>query len=542
MNKYLIALSAGSACLFSNNLTAADKESSSDNNKNRPNIIYLMADDHQAMALGCTGNKEVHTPTLDALASKGILFDKAYATSPICMPSRATVMTGMYEFKTGCNFNTGSLSVRDWQNNSYPELLRKNGYLTAFAGKWGFKIEDNYDYKKDFDFWGGFQGSGQGSYKTSDNSSLLPFAERYKHVTRALGAFGRDFIKKAAESGKPFCLSISFKAPHKPHCFIDVEDKKLFKNVTFSKPANYGDEFLKNLPPQPKLSRQRVQWKEWDPEHYQEHTKAYYQLIAGIDAAVKMILDELKEQNIDRKTIVIYTSDNGYAMGAHGFQGKSLPYEEQARIPLIIYDPQSKKHGVKSHSLVANIDYAPTILDYAGVSIPPKMDGKSLKKLVRNNPEMKIHDSIMLVQNWAAGRCDIPKGVTIVSGAWKYIYWCYGDKNISPAEELYNLMKDPHETENILKTKPASDTLSALQKKYDDYICKWKQSTRPKYSKYGILFDRNIPWQQKSFKGAPGKFLTKEMYKEYVGAEPPDGLIKIRKHRKNRRRKKHRKK
>jgi len=527
INKYLMALGSGGVFWISTEMHSAE---------NKPNIIFLMADDHQFMAMGCMGNKEVRTPTLDALANKGLLFDRAYATSPICMPSRATVMTGMYEFKTGCNFNTGSLKAKDWQNISYPELLRKNGYFTGFAGKWGFRIEDGYDYEKDFDKWGGFEGSKQGSYVTSQNSSLKGYSEKYPHVTRALGAFGRDFIKQAVKKGKPFCLSISFKAPHKPHTLIAHEDAKLFSGVKFSTSDNYGDEFFKNLPFQPKLTRQRAQWNEWDPEHYQEHTKAYYQLIAGLDAAVNMILEELDKQNIAKKTLVIYTSDNGYAMGAHGFQGKSLPYEEQSRIPLIVYDPTSEIHGKRIHSLVANIDFAPTILDYAGIEIPAKIDGKSLKSLIQKNSVKELHDSIMLIQNWAPGSCDIPKAMSIVSGLWKYIYWCYGDNNISPSEELYNLTVDPHEIHNIVKKSPSSDHLARMHEKYDEYIERWRKEAREKYTRNSVLFNRNIPWQQKKFRGSPGRFVTKEMYRKYVGAEPPEGLIKKRKHRKRNRR------
>jgi arylsulfatase A-like enzyme len=542
MKKEIIALTLSGVSLSLANAETLKTTSAPIKENNRPNIIFLMADDHQAMALGCMGNKEVYTPNLDAFADQSLIFDKAYATSPICMPSRASVMTGMYEFKTGSSFSTGSLQVKDWKNNSYPMLLKKSGYSIAFAGKWGFRIEDKYDYSKDFDAWGGFRGSSQGSYLTKDNLSLVKYAEKYPHVTRALGAFGKDYIKNAVKVGKPFCLSISFKAPHKPHLFIDKEDETLFKGIKFSTGKNYGDAFSKLLPPQAKLSRQRALWNEWAPGEFQKHIKKYYQLIAGIDSAVKMILDELKALNIDKKTVIIYTSDNGYALGAHGLQGKSFPYEEMSRIPLIIYDPNAIAHGNRTSSLVANIDFAPTILDYAGVSIPKKMDGKSLKPLLEKNPKIKVHESILLIQNWAAGSCDIPKAMTVVSGAWKYTFWSYGDKNISPQEELFNIIEDPIEIKNKLKTSPSSDILESMHQKYDQYLHFWSENARPEYVKNVILYDRNIPWQQKKFKGTRGKFVTKEMYREYAGAEPAKGLIKERKNGKNWNRRKNRKK
>jgi arylsulfatase A-like enzyme len=167
-----------------------------------------MADDHRALSLGSRGNKEIITPNLDQLARDGISFTRCYATSPLCMASRATVMTGMFEYKTGCNFQTGKLSAQDW-GQSYPVLMKRAGYRIAFAGKWGFPITVA-DYQETFDKWGGFQGAGQGHYETSKNPALLSYAKEYPHVSKALGAFGQDFIRESAKAGKAFaCLSVS---------------------------------------------------------------------------------------------------------------------------------------------------------------------------------------------------------------------------------------------------------------------------------------------------------------------------------------------
>ena len=152
----------------------------------KPNIVFLMADDHRAYSLGCVGDRQIHTPNLDRLARQGLLFQRCYATSPLCMASRATVMTGLYEYKTGCNFSTGKLSAADWRR-SYPVLLREAGYRIAFAGKWGFPLEAR-DYAQQFHKWGGFEGAGQGSYVTARNPAMKPYARKHPHVTRALGA------------------------------------------------------------------------------------------------------------------------------------------------------------------------------------------------------------------------------------------------------------------------------------------------------------------------------------------------------------------
>ena len=185
----------------------------------QPNIIYLMSDDQSIYSIGCYGNIDVQTPNLDRLSADGITFDNHYVSTAICMASRASVMTGMYEYKTGCNFQHGDLTEGKW-HMSYPILLREAGYLTAFAGKFGFNIIDGPDGKRlpmperDFDSWGG--GEGQTKYKTVANNSIKEYADEYPHSTLAYGAFGRDFIAQAAQTDQPFCLSISFKAPHKP--------------------------------------------------------------------------------------------------------------------------------------------------------------------------------------------------------------------------------------------------------------------------------------------------------------------------------------
>lgn len=468
----------------------------------RPNIVFLMADDHQAQALGCMGNREILTPQIDRLAADGVVFERCYATSPLCMASRATVMTGMYEYKTGCNFETGKLAADDWHGLAYPVLLRASGYRTAFAGKWGFPLEVD-DYQGDFDAWGGFVGASQGFYRTAKNPSLVEYAERYPHVTRALGAFGRDFIRESVESDRPFCLSISFKAPHKPHDEIDPADRGLYKDVEFSRPPNFGEQGAARLPLQPKLGRQYYQRDEWDDDHYQDHLRAYYRLISGVDTAVGMIREEIERQGVADNTVIIYTSDNGYFCGMHGLQGKVLPYEESARIPLIILDPRSPSagHGLRSKSLVANIDFAATILQLAGLSHTPKVDGTSLVRVV-NDPTQNVRDSLLLIQNWGWINSDHNKGLAVVTDDWKYINWCYADENLPPAEELFFLPDDPFEINNRIDDPAAATAKRRLQTVYDGFHAHWSVYcvNVPDYKRYRLIFDRHVPWQKKTYR------------------------------------------
>ena len=459
-----------------------------------------MTDDQHAGALGAMGNSLIQTPNLDLLAQKGVVFERCYATNPLCMAARATVMTGMYEYKTGCNFLTGNLGAEDWQQMAYPVLLKKHGYRNGFAGKWGFSI-DGVDGREAFDKWGTLQG-GQGHYQTQRNPNMFAYSQQYPHVTRALGAFGRDFIGQSVQSNQPFCLSLSFKAPHKPHDIIDPKDQELYKNVTFPYPDSFGCEGLRRLPIQAKLGRQYYQRDEWCIDQYQQHLKHYYQLISGVDSAVGMVLDELEHQKVANHTIIIFTSDNGYFCGAHGLQGKVLPYDDASRIPLIIYHPGllSAEKRLRTKAVVGNIDFAPTILDAAGIQIPWRMDGASLLPIV-NDPMRKVRDVLGIIQNWDWTNRDMTKGLAITSEDWKYINWCYADRNITPAEELFNLNQDPAEMENRIDDPVAAGELTMLRDAYDQFHRHWAKHCvdGPHYKRYQQIFDRHIPWVEKQY-------------------------------------------
>ncbi|MEM1063457.1 MAG: sulfatase-like hydrolase/transferase, partial [Planctomycetota bacterium] len=426
----------------------------------QPNVVFLVSDDHQASALGCMGNAEIETPRLDGLAARGVLFDRCYATSAICMASRATVLTGMYEFKTGCNFLTGPFRADDWAD-SYAVRLREAGYRIGFAGKWGMPSK-GFDQAEGFDAWGGFAGSGQGSYRTAKNPSLRPYAKESPHVTRALGAFGRDFIAAVEDDDRPFCLSLSFKAPHKPHDDIDRADAVRYAGTVFPEPPGYGPAGAALLPLQPKLGRHYLQRDEWAPDRYQSHLRAYYQLISGVDTAVGMVLDALERHGVADNTLVIYTSDNGYHCGAHGLQGKVLPYETGARIPLIVFDPRlpESARGRRSGAVVGNIDFAPTILAAAGLDPPGRADGVDLGPLLTGEAD-RVRDSLGLIQAWDVRDRDMTKALAVAGEDWKYIRWCYADENVPPAEELY-ARSDVGELENRIDDPDAAGVLSDL--------------------------------------------------------------------------------
>ncbi len=498
----------------------------------RPNIVFMMSDDHKATAMGCMGNQEIETPNLDQLAGQGVVFERCYATSPLCNPSRVTSMTGMYEYKTGANFSVGSISSVFWNEFSYPMLLKKAGYQTAFAGKWGFSLEDtDYDYIGDFDAWGGFERGLQGSYVTEENESLRGYTQEYPHVSRALGAFGSDFIEEAAESGEPFCLSISFKTPHSPHNVIDPLDQGRYEGVTFPEPPSFGQAGVDRLPTQAKLGRQYLLRRGWSGDAYQVSLRRYYQLISGMDAGIGMVMQALEDAGVADNTVVIYTSDNGYHCGEHGLQGKMLPYDSSARIPLIVYDPRSPSQGknLRNSSVVGNIDFASTILDLAGLEAPAKMDGVSLRPLI-DDPSGRVRDTMLVVQNWGWMVNDHNRALAVVSEDWKYINWCYADENVPPTEELFHLKEDPSEMSNVVGNPEHSETLAAYQETYDQYHESWVSECveTEQYTRMGRIFDRHLPWQEKDFQvdGTPGGRAEKkkwpdflEIYQELTGKE-----------------------
>lgn len=456
----------------------------------RPNIVFLMADDQCTYSMGCYGTPRVKTPNLDQLAEDGMIFDRHYVSTAICMASRANVMTGLVEYKHGCNFMHGPLLKKHWKN-SYPVLLKSAGYVTGFAGKFGFEVSSSPGQRGvlpegDFDGWGG--GPGQTHYRTSQNQSMQRYAKKYPHSTRAYGAFGADFINKYANQDDPFCLSISFKAPHRP---VDPDPKfnQVYEGVKFVKPKNYGRQYGEHFSLQSKQGRQFERFQSWGySNNYDAVMAKYYQQIFAIDVAVGMIRQALIDSKCEKNTVVIYTSDNGFMCGAHGYGSKVLPYEESSRVPLIIFDPRHPNSGkkIRCGELTSNLDFAPTILALAGVKSPP-VDGRDLTKLYAA-PQTPIHDFVPLINVWG------PRStfsLSVVTRDTKFIRWPFTNDKMKPREELYNLQSDPMELSNLIA--PAhnewSDEIKTLaesmEAKYQQVVNDWKKSG-VRYHKYDI--------------------------------------------------------
>ena len=251
---------------------------------------------------------------------------------------------------------------------------------------------------------------------------------------------------------------------------------------------------------QSKQGRQYTRFVEWHYDtNYDGVMARYYQLVYGIDVAIGMIFEELEKQGIADNTVIIYTSDNGYICGAHGYASKVLPMEEASRAPLMIYDPRSENAGKKLRckSITGNIDFAPTILDLAGQPIPKNMDGKSILPLLEN-PKKDIHTQLTFMNAWGI----VPtQSLSCITKEWKYTYWWYGDSKMKPVEELYNIKNDPLEMKNLVEDCKVQSDLKKMRAKYDNELKTWKKEAVDynDYQQYIKLFDRSIPWDQKKF-------------------------------------------
>lgn len=432
----------------------------------KPNIIFILTDDQRFDAIGYAGNKFVETPEMDALAKAGTYFNKAIVTTPICAASRASIITGLHERAHNFNFQTGNIR-EEYMESSYPTLLKNNGYHTGFYGKYGVRYDD---LDKQFDEFESYDRNNQYAdrrgyyYKTIDKDTV--------HLTRYTGQKALDFIDSNASSKEPFCLSLSFSAPHahdpaEDQYFWQNSTNNLLTDVTIPPPALSDDKYFNA---QPKIVREgfnrlRWTWRYDTPEKYQHSLKGYYRMISGIDLEIKEIRKKLKEKGLEDNTVIIVMGDNGYFLGERQLAGKWLMYDNSIRVPLLIFDPRVNKHQ-DIDDMVLNIDVTSTIADLAGVQIPSTWQGKSLMPIVNQETKTIKRDTILIEHIWDFESIAPSEGVR--TEEWKYFRYV-NDKTI---EELYNLKKDPQEINNLIGKKKYIETANKLRSKLDELIKK----------------------------------------------------------------------
>ena len=434
----------------------------------RPNILFLLTDDQRWDALGCAGNSIIHTPNIDDLAKKGVLFTNTFVTTSICASSRASILSGQYTCRHGIADFATSFS-EEALSRTYPILLRQGGYRIGFVGKYGVGRGQDFPADK-FDFWRGCPGQCD-PYERKDESG------NYRHLTKIMADQAIEFLRTCSKN-QPFCLSVSFKAPHAqdgdPRQFVyDPAYEDLYQNVTIPKPKTATDHHLKAMPGflQADETIARTRWHLCfdTPEKYQKMVKGYYRLITGVDTAIGKIREELVRMGLSGNTIIIFSSDNGFFLGEHGFSGKWYAYEESIRVPLIIYDPRRlvSNHSQRREEIALNIDLAPTILSLVGESIPDCMQGCDLTPLlkdrkVRWRKDFLYEHALPIFRKKTGESYDpIPLSEGVVASRYKYIR--YIDYQY---EELYDLKIDPCEENNLANARAYSAVLKTMRERY----------------------------------------------------------------------------
>ncbi|WP_020607603.1 sulfatase family protein [Spirosoma spitsbergense] len=436
-----------------------------------PNIIFLLADDQRWDALGVAGNTLIKTPSLDRLARDGFYFKRSYVTTPICAISRASIFSGQYARRHGIvsfatPFSDSALA------QTYPALLRQAGYRTGFIGKYGV---GNTMPVEAFDYWRGFPGQGNYAARDAQGNPV--------HLTDLMEQQMDEFLQ-ANPAGRPFCLSVSFKAPHAqdgatPEFPYADRFADLYRDKTIPRPELAKDKYYRQFPDwfrHNDKNESRIRWSRRfaTDSLFQETTKSYNRLITGVDEVVGNLRQSLKERGLADNTIILYTSDNGFYEGEYGFADKWYGHELSIRVPLIIYDPrQPAWHGQATNRYTLNIDLAPTMLTLAGVPVPARMQGRTLTALMnnRNTPwrtEFYFEHPINIPSVF------IPQSEGVLSDDKKYVHYYNVREPADSYEEVYNLKTDPGELMNLANKPPGK----ALEKSLLPIFNRLKQAAR----------------------------------------------------------------
>lgn len=431
----------------------------------RPNLLFIFADDHPQVCMGCMGNEHIQTPHLDRLAADGVLFTNSFVTTAICCSNRACILTGQHMRRHGIRDFAEPLSADAFQE-TYPALLRSAGYRTGYLGK--FAVGAPTAGRKplalpadQFDFWLGFPQS-------------INFRQeldgKVQYLTTRMEEQAVEFLR-SNPSNQPFCLTVALKEPHGPWNYFDPDIPDAYKDVRIPPPPTFTRE---DYDAQPEFLRTSLnggpseKWLE-DDNAYQQYVRTFYRLVSRADLAVGRLRESLKAQGLDQNTVIIYSSDHGSMLGAHGLSGKWIMYEESIRAPLIVYDPRlpSATRGRSCDKMVLSIDLAPTMLGLAGVKIPDAMQGRDFSPLLRGEPvDWRTDWYYEHVYNTRPPRRPIVKVEGVRSERWKYARY----PEIEPvAEQLFDLENDPLERDNLATDATHRKTLTQLRNRCDEY-------------------------------------------------------------------------
>ncbi len=411
--------------------------------KKRPNVIFILTDDHRWDAFSCMGHPFIKTPNLDRIANEGAHFENAFVTTSLCSPSRASFLTGQYPHTHGV---VNNFTPWDERNTTFMELVKKSGYNTAFIGKWhmpgeGVPNPKGVDHLITFTKLGG-----QGVYFDCPLYINGVETERKgKYITEDLTDFALDFIEK--DRNEPFCLYLSHKAVHhgfRPpkhlNSLYDGVDLRLPKESDPFIPLTNNHAFVGSLMPLDMMYRN------------------YCETVVSVDEQVGRVLDRLDEMGITDDTVIIYAGDNGFFWGEHGLFDKRLPYEESIRIPFFIRYPKLTGSGGRREQMVLNIDLAPTIFDVLGIPIPDSVQGQSMVPYMKNRASKGRHS--WLYEYFPEFPTHVPGSTAVRTKRYKYVEY----QNNVRSRELFDLKADPKEKKNLMKTKQGKLLAADLKK------------------------------------------------------------------------------
>jgi arylsulfatase A-like enzyme len=490
----------------------------------RPNIIVIVTDDHAKNAMSAFGSKIINTPNLDRIAKEGIKFNNAFVTNALCGPSRAVILTGKYSHINGFKDNQ---SVFDNRQMTFVKLLKEAGYYTSVVGKWHLVTEPT-----GFDYWNIL--IDQGTYYNPDFVEMGDTTRKIGYTTDLITDEAIKQLEKQTDE-KLFCLLLHHKAPHR-NWMPNFKHFGMFDNDTIPLPQTFFDDYSTRsdaarqqdmeivnmfrsddmkliLPPGSKdpgsgggngFDGAKIwasnygrftdeQKKLWDAYYkpiseafyksnpkgddlkrwmYERYIKDYLACVASVDENIGRVLEYLEKRKMLDNTLIVYTSDQGFFLGEHGWYDKRFMYEESMGTPLVMRYPQRMAGDLVSDELVLNLDIAPTILELAGVDVPEEMQGRSLLPLMSSTPDKEWRKSVYYhYYEFPYGWHNVKKHYGIRTQRYKLIHF-YDDIN---AWELYDLEEDPNEMKNLIgdaDRKNLIDSLkqqlAALRQEYND--------------------------------------------------------------------------
>ncbi|WP_298792939.1 sulfatase family protein [uncultured Allomuricauda sp.] len=506
---------------------AEKKKEEQDTPKEKPNIIFIMSDDHAYQAISAYSDHLIQTPNIDRIGKEGIVFTNASVTNSICAPSRATILTGKH---THINGKVDNLMPFDTTQVTFPQLFQKAGYETAMFGKLHFG--NNPKGVDDFMIL-----PGQGNYINPDFISQRGDTTITGYATDIITNLTLNWLDKKRNPDKPFMLMYLHKAPHRPW-WPTPEKFKEFYGKEFPLPATLFDDYnnrgsaakiaemnllthmkyvydtkvwpetIANMgdvtPEVPDLvnaftniynratEEQKAQYKPFldaiskDFEEnwpsmtseekmvwkYQRYMQDYLACISSVDDNVGRLLDYMDENGLNENTMVIYTSDQGFYLGEHGWFDKRFIYDESFKTPLLIRWPNKIKPGITSDEMVQNLDFAQTFLEAAQIEVPEDMQGESLMPLLSSNEKEWTRDAVYYHYYEYPAEHQVMRHYGIVTIDYKLAHFYYD----ADEWELYDRKKDPQEMNNVYANPAYADVIKELHKKLEELRLQYKDS------------------------------------------------------------------